>query len=270
MRRSLPAAALLLSLDAASGAAQTREEPNLVVAINFGLTTGQRLWTIDRQPLAAPQGAEDTVGISRRLRPGLTGIVSATLFRSARFGYTAEVGYYGLASEQRCQGPAAWAPDSNDINQQGCDRAHGRHVATSIAGLQAGVHYRVLETGRFQAFVRGTAGVGLIGNSFIQTSGAVVVSPGCAPEPCELRLVDEANRRSITWLASVTGGLSMLIAPGYRLRMDIRDIITSVPVAAGPASSNAAQAPTGSKTVHVPTFLLGLELVFERRHARRY
>ena len=270
MRRLLSALAVLLILGAPRADAQSREEPNLIFSINFGLTTGKELWTIPRQPLIAPAGAEDTVALGRRLRPGLTGIVSATLFRSPRLGYTAEVGYYGLASEQRCAGPAAWAPDSNDVNQQGCERAHGKHLATSVVGFQAGLHYRLLQTGRFQAFLRGTGGLGLIGNSYVQTSGLVVVPPNCTPSPCDLRLVDEADRRSLTWIASLTAGFSVSVAPGYRLKMELRDIITSVPVATGPAAANSAIAPTGSRTVHVPTFMFGLDLVFERRHARRY
>lgn len=263
----------VLSLIAAMPlSAQTREAPNLIFSISFGLTTGKELWTVPRQELLAPGSTRDTVALGRRLRPGLTAAVSATLFSSANLGYTAEIGYYGLASEQRCTGPAVWAPDSSDINEQGCTRAQGKHLATSVVGFQVGALYRVAPNGKFQPFIRGTAGVGLLGNSFVQTSGAVVVAPACSPEPCDYRLLDEEDKTDLTWLAGLTAGLTINLAPAYRLRMEMRDIITSVPVATGPAPSGSltAIAPTARRVVHVPTFLIGLDLVFERRHTRRY
>ena len=246
--------------------AQTRSEPNLVFSFSLGLTTGKELWRVSRQPLAVPGSAAfDTVDAGRQLRPGLTATLSASLHTSPRFAWTAEIGYYGIGSEQRCVGPATWNPDPDDTNEQVCTSAHGQHRATSVVGFQAGALYRLAPAGRVSPFLRGTAGLGLVGNSFVGTTG-------CFQSVCGYPMISADNDISATWIATLTGGIVINVAPAYRLRMEMRDVVTSLPEVTGPAvfGSGTHVAPTARRIVHIPTFMVGLDLVFERRHTRRY
>ncbi len=262
----------LLATGASSLGAQTREEPSLIFSIGLGLTTGQRLWEVT-QPLPVAGGLLlDTVGLGRYLRPSLTATVGMTYFRSPRLGYAFEVGYFGVGSEQRCSPPAAYAPEPNQVNSQGCTRAQGLHKETSVVGFQGGLMYRATP-GTFQPYARATAGLGLMGNSFIETSGPVVVPPNCTQQsPCDLILIDEKSNQSFTWVGTLAAGISITLGPAYRLRMEARDLITSVPAVTGPADPNVfgQVGATSRRMVHVPTFTFGLDLAFERRHTRRY
>lgn len=246
--------------------AQTRGEPNLVFSFSMGLTTGKELWDIPRQPLAVPgSGAYDTASIGRSLRPGLTATLSAALYTSPSFAWTAEIGYYGLGTEQRCDGPPAYAADPNNTNQQVCESAAGTHRATSVVGFQAGGIYRFRPAKRVTPYLRATAGLGLIGNSFVTTTG-------CFASVCGYPLIEPDKGASLTWISALTGGISVNVAPAYRVRMEFRDVIAAIPTVTGEAVpvSGSHVAPTSRRVVHVPTFLFGVDLVFERRHTRRY
>lgn len=246
--------------------AQTRSEPNLVFSFSLGLTTGKDLWSIPRQPLSVPGSAAfDTASIDRSLRPGLTATLSAALYTSPSFAWTAEIGYYGLGTEQRCEGPAVYQPDPEDTNEQVCTSASGTRRATSIVGLQAGGIYRFMPAKRVTPYVRATAGVGMIGNSFVTTTG-------CFQTVCGYPLIEPDKGASVTWISTLTGGISVNVAQAYRVRMEFRDVIASVPTVTGVAvfGTGSHIAPTTRRVVHVPTFLFGVDLVFERRHTRRY
>ena len=116
------AALLALPLCAAPLAAQTQPpwEPTLMFSINLGLTNNSDLWVLPGQPQAAPNNGFDTLALSRVLRPGLVAGVGATYFLSPDFGLSAEVTYFGIASEQRCAGPAVFQADSLNLNEEAC------------------------------------------------------------------------------------------------------------------------------------------------------
>lgn len=267
------ALALLLVLCGARIArAQSSSEPQLVFTIYGGLSEGSDLWHIPKQPLAAP-GGQDTVSLTRRLRPGLIAGLVTTFYRSPHFGWSADIGYFGIGSEQGCLGPAVYLADSpQNENRQTCESAQGQHVGTNVVGFLGGFTYRFAPEGRVQPFVRVTGGPGLLGNSsFIETIG-VFRDAGTCILGCEERILQTQSKPDITWVVNFAAGMSVSISPGYRARMEVRDVITRVPVATGPRDpiNAAAEPPTSSLVRHLPTLLFGLDIVLERRHSRRY
>jgi hypothetical protein len=273
-RGALVLALLVAWADAAR--AQVQSEPQLVFTIYGGLSVGSSLWRIPAQGLIAPgipPLPQDTVSLERVLRPGLIAGLSAALYRSPHFAWTVDVGYFGLGSEQRCIGPATYQPDSEMENQKTCTSANGQNIATSVVGLMGGATYRFAPSHAVQPFVRATAGLGLIGDSYIQTSGFDFLPsvPGCQLG-CPVAILDQTRRSEVTWVVNLATGASIGLSPGYRARFEVRDIITSLPVATGPKDplGTSAEPPTGWKVKHLPTFLFGLDIVLERRHTRRY
>ena len=276
--RSARLAFAALALSASVAGAQSRQEPNLVFSIGLGLTTGQQLWDLAKQPLAvvgSSPAAYDTVHLARWLRPGLVGVLGVSYFRSPHLGYNIELGYFGLSSEQRCQGPAAWQPDADQINQQACTNAQGQHVATNATGLLLGLTYRLLPKSKIEPWLRVGIGPGIVGSTSFVTTTATVETTRCGTitNACVYFLLDEGKSRSLTWLASASFGVSYWLGPAYRVRIEGRDFFAAVPYATGPAvvtSSGAGPAPTRTKVVQVPTFTFGLDVVLERQHTRRY
>ena len=271
------AATLALGLLASPLAAQSREDPSLAFTISGGMSAGGDLWRIDRQPLAAPGTAQDTVGLARRLRPGIAASLGMSFFRSPHVGLNFEVAYFGLGSEQTCEPPAAGFvpnPDNSEsINSKACTNAHGQHTASGAIGFLAGGTYRFLDPQKVQAYVRVNAGVALLSNSFVQTVG-LVHDTACvsADNICPYQILSERNRQSATWLVSLAGGFSYYLGPGYRVRMEGRDLLLTLPIAAGPAvpGSTGNFPPIKHVVKHIPVFMIGFDVLLERRHTRRY
>lgn len=286
MARVSGAVGLLLA-GAAVLHAQTSDQPNLVLSITGGLTTGQRLWTLPHQlvpygctsstglpPCTGSSATFDTLRLGRRLRPGPVGSLSAAYFRSAHFGYVLEFGYFGVESEGRCEPVVPYHADSEDKNQQACEAVQGAHFRTSLVAFQAGLTYRA-RVGRVSPYVKGTAGIGALGNSFVQAFVTVFARGYCSPNlTCNQTLPDEDRRRSATFVSTLAAGLTVPLGPGYQARAEVRDLIAGIPIAADSSTPTSAQpfpvARTGTRTRHVLVVTMGIDVILERRHRRRY
>lgn len=268
-------ALVLLAAAASHARAQSTQAPNIILSVNFGVTTGGHLWAVPRQAVhggfAGGQTGYDTLSMGRRLSPGVVGTVMATLHRSPHFGYVAEVGYFGVGSEGRCS-VLGTVPDGETKTQQACTALQGTTYRTSVVGFQAGVTYRVT-TGTFSPYMRATAGVGALGNSYIESGGLVVANTTCGGV-CNWTLLHEAKRHSITYLGTLAIGLTIRAGQGYQLRLEARDLIAGLPVVTdstgigGPEPFPTAR--TGTRTRHVYVVTAGVDILLERRHRRRY
>ncbi len=265
--------AFLLGVVARVPAQTSPQEPHLVFSISAGMSAGAHLWTLPGhlQPVAGTN-IPDTMTIGREMRPGIVAGLAASYYTSPHFGWTGEVTYFGLASEQRCAGPATYQPDADNINQQACDRAQGVHLATSVVGFLGGATYRFFPDSRVEPFVRAVAGLGLLGNSYIQTTG-VVNSTQCQTSDnfCNWPLGRDDKPGQFTFVAALSAGFTFALSPAYKVRFEGRDVITSLPVATGDGPSTDLTLLSQGRVIrHNPVFTIGLDIVLERRHARRY
>jgi hypothetical protein len=277
LARGAALAALLLVAAHAAGAQVQGppHEPQLEFTIYGGLSEGSSLWRIPAQAVqVAGSSQQDTLALGRQLRPGLVAGLVVTYYVTPNFGWTGDVGLFSIGSEQRCDSTGAYKPDAQNENQQTCISAQGQHIGTNMVGLLAGFTYRALPHAAVQPFVRVTGGVGLLGNaSFIETSGFAVLpaDPVCSVG-CTVTLLHETAPHDVTWIVNVATGVSIVMTPAYRLRFEVRDVITSLTAAQGPRNplDNSSEPPRGSVVKHLPTFLFGFDIVLERRHTRRY
>ena len=278
MTRSSARLVAVLSLCAAPSVArgQSAEDPNFILSIIGGVTYGGTLWELPRQLVRAPGGAYDTVRLARRLTPGLVASVLATYHRAPRLGYVAEIGYFGVASEARCVMIGPPIADAEQKNRQACVSANGAHYRTSVVAAQVGLTYRLEPTAFISPYARATAGFGLLGNSYIETAAVVAAPTTCSQfgGACPVWLLFEGGRRGAALVASLTGGAVWRAGRGYQVRLEIRDFIAGLPIAADSAGSGSPEpfptAPSGTRTRHTLTFTAGLDVILERRHRRRY
>jgi hypothetical protein len=200
--------------------------------------------------------------------------LGATLFHSPHFGYTAELVFLGTSTEARCTPPLQWAADPDHINQQACDDIQGRMLNTSIATLEFGITWRPIATGGIQPYLRGVAGPGYLGGSFVETSGNVVVPSDSGQSPLRVRtFLGESHPRTLTWVVTLAGGVTLAIGPGTQLRFEARDVVTNLSVATGPGSPLTAGSPAqvAGKVFHLTSFTVGLDIVLEQsQRPRRY
>lgn len=277
MRAARPLAAALLAAALAGPVhAQTGDQPNLIFTIAGGLSLAGGLWSLDKQAAAVagyPASQSDTVALARQLRPGLTALLGATLFRSRHVGYTLEAAFFGIASEARCTGQGPFLTDPERINEQTCTDVQGQHVPTNAVGFQAGTVYRFTARRTVEPYVRASAGLALLGNSFVETVGIVQSTTACAGFPtCRRFFLADPRRKEITWLVSLAAGASLDLGPGYRFHAEVRDMVTALPVVTGaaPIFSQDQAAQVGTRVRHIPVLTAGMDIVLERRHTRRY
>ena len=255
--------------------AQSSEHPLLIFSMTGGYATGGGIWSLDRQIALVASGARDSLSLARLFRPGFEAGLGVALYRSPHIGLAAEMAFLGISTESRCSplGPYAFDPDR--VNEQACLDIQGRHVRTNAAAFQAGAIVRPWATTAVQPFLRAVGGLALLGGSFVETAGTVVMSGvgGSTGSPLRARVfLDEENRRELTWIATFSAGVTIAASPGYQVRFEVRDIVTRVPSVTGPADPQAVQpfAQVGSRTVQLLGLTVALDLALERQRTRRY
>jgi hypothetical protein len=265
-----------LAATAPAASAQSADQPSFVFTIYGGMNAGAPLWQLSPQGiLVTGTASADTMTLGRRVAPGLIAGLAGTYYRSPHFGITGDVGYFGLSTEQRCSGPATWKADSatEGQNRQLCATANGYHAGTGVIGFMGGVTYRLFPDKAAQPFVRVTAGLGLLSNSYVETVGVAFLSSiSSCNFGCGIPLIREQQTPEFTWLMNLSAGATISLSPTYRFRFEARDLIVSLPVVTGPKDpfDNSSFVTTGRAVKHIPIFLFGLDVHLERKHTRRY
>jgi hypothetical protein len=276
-RRVAALAIAAAALGAGRLAGQTPDQPNLIFTISGGyLTGGGRLWSLPRQlalAVATPNGnAWDTVALGRRFAPGFAASLSATYFKSPHLGYTAEVGYFGIATVSECSG--SFAPTPSGQNQIACSSLNGENFRSDAVGLLGGLIYRFTKGGE-QPYLRAAGGLAILGSSFVEEAGTVLTSNGTANI---VYFLSDRTHKELSWMVSLGAGMMLPLGPGYQLRIEARDVITALPYPTGPATDTTQIAgdnalpepPIGFRVVHLPTIMVGLDVVLERKRGHRY
>jgi hypothetical protein len=271
--------ALCLSGLASGAAAQSSHRPELIFTVGIGETTGGRLWTINPQPAPAVLGT-DTVALGRRLlQPSFVAAFGAQLYLSPHFGYTLEVTFLGLATESQCTPLSAFAIDPEHANQQACTAIQNRHTFTNAVALQGGVTARTTGGRGVQAYLRAVGGVAILGGSFVKSEGTILVSAAVDSTGSGLAIrsfLDEGSSHSLTWVATVGGGLTITLGPSYNLRCELSQVLIGLPVPTGEGDIRndphglTPVAPVRWRTFRLPSLTVGLDVLLERRTVRRY
>ena len=254
---------------ASRAAAQATRGPELIFTNGVGEASGGHLWTVDPQLADAVRGP-DTVALSRRLlRPSLVAAFGAQLYLSPHFGYTLEATFLGLATESQCTA-ASFSLDAQHANQQACTVIQNQHIFTNAVALQGGLTARTTLGRGAQGYLRAVGGVALLGGSFVTTGGPILVSDTTGSWISTRLFLSDQSARTLTWVATLGGGLTMALGPSYNVRVEMGEVFIALPVPTGPADVASTVAPVRWRTFHLPSLTLGLDVLLERRSGRRY
>ena len=281
MRDSRRIAGIALALGAClalPARAQTAEQPNLIFTISGGLLTGGSLWSIPRQLAFVQQSGTgdlwDTVSLGRKLRSGFSATLTATYFQSPHLGYSLEAGFFGLESVASCAPIGQFIQTADNQNTQACHYVQGQNLRGDAVGLLAGLVYRFTTSG-IQPYIRAAGGGAILGSSYVEAAAPVLVAGGTTST---VYFLADQNHKELTWMVSLGVGVMLPLAPGYQLRVEARELIVPLPYPTGPATDTGSvansgalpQPPIAMKVVRVPTLMVGLDVVLERRRGRRY
>jgi hypothetical protein len=256
---SLPLALLLAAPPAATQA--TNDESRLLVGIMGGWIGGSQLWSV-RQPVFTNGGNIDEFVLVRDLRANITVAGQLTYFPNPTFGWTGEITYVGLGNRDGC----ALAVDNGDVfNRTACDAIAGRNRAASAVTASGGVVLRSGSRGDVQPYLRANVGVALVPRS-TTTMSAFFGNDG------ELVLViyGEDDSRAARPLGALSVGFSTAPRAGYQFRLEARATAVQLDVVTGPSPVGSPDPPIATRWTFLPSIMVGLDIVLEKRRGRRY
>lgn len=266
MTRALVLAALVAV--APSVGAQVRDQPTLIFTIYGGTAAGHHLWTIANQPLPPRDTFPDTATISRRLDSGLAVGLMATLFPSARLGVQGEVAFRTFGLDDSCAPAAPFKPDRAQRNRVLCDNITASANSGSVLTVHLGATFRPLPRGAVSPYLRASAA---LSHMAISTIAVVEQEPvdTLGTQFLDRALILDDVPRTTSLAATLGGGFTFQVSPGYQFRLEVRDDIRTLERITGPASPLAV-APTEVSLFHHMVLLFGLDIVLEQKRGRRY
>lgn len=251
-------------------AAQSGAQPNLVLTVFGGAVGGHRLWTVEKQPYCVLGAGgvcstnQDTLRLSTTIGSSLVLGMAATYFPWPHLGLHAEVSYLGLPVDRSCVG-VFYNPDPENRNQQICDDIQAQASDGGAISIFTGVTLRAAPRGAFSPYARGNVGVVNLVRSTIAMNGVFATGAGVQ----ERQVIADPSPRSITPMFGAAAGFTSPLGPGYQFRLEVRDVITSLPRLTGPTNALGI-GPTAARYYHHFALTLAFDVVLERKRGRRY
>jgi hypothetical protein len=242
--------------------AQTHDEARLTVGVALGYIGGSSLWSVDNQPIFDIAGDTARLNLHRRLGANLTLSAQGAYYASPHWGYTAEFTYVGLGTEDNCE---LASTENSPPSPEACAALNGTNRPASAVSLMGGVVWRPWSRSAYQPYLRGIAGAAVVPRSTLQMASTF------GPElENRLEIYIEDNSHMVRPSATFGAGISTAPNAGYQLTLEARGTAAIIPVVTGPTLHQIMRPPSESRVKIFPSFLVGLNIVLEKRRGRRY
>ena len=273
--------AFLLLGCATVGHAQSRRDAEYRLGGWIGAASTSLRWAIAPQFVPVPPSSSDSFALSRGVQsPSLSLGIEGTMYRSPHLGVTVEGSYLQLRTTSTCAPLGAYAPDPDHTNEVTCGDIQGQRARLDVVSLLAGLTWRSGSRGAAQVYLRLLAGGEYVARSFVQTEG-VYLRPLTSDSNGVLvkyRVVflEEEQPHTLTWTASVAAGVTFSVGVNTDAFLQAGDVLLrlAVPTSSGDASRDPERlrplAPARWRTLHAPSFRIGIETVMGRSRTRRY
>ncbi|MEO8636027.1 MAG: hypothetical protein ABI587_12185 [Gemmatimonadales bacterium] len=242
----------------------TADQAQLEFTIGLGQTSGGgRLWRVGKQPFAVNTTNIDTLSINRSFRRTINVSFSGTYFPTDHLGFVGEAQMLGLGTEDGCDIQYT----EGDTQTAALCKSIGRaeRSATSVA-VSAGAVYRIASHQVVHPYIRVGGGVVVTEESFVRMHGDV----GGSGDPVDQVLFADDNNSTVQPFALFGGGVVAVIGKGMQFRFEVRDNWVRVPTVTGPTIQQGLIPPTGVESKHILSFMIGFDIVLERKRGRRY
>lgn len=261
--RRLLVPALLLCLAPMALAAQAmRDQTRLVIGIAGGYIGGKELWAVPNQPITAIGQQTEVFDLGRRLRSNVTMSATGTYFPGSHLGYTGDVGYLGLGTVDRCR---ITVSTGDFVNEQACRALEGNQRSASAVSAMGGITIRPLSRAIIQPYARVLAGLAIVPRGTVEMSSNFGVE-----EDAVLPIYLEENRTDIKPAAGLVLGLASASTSGYQFRIEARGTWVRLPVVTGATERENLSPPTSVRSTFLPSIVVGMDIVLEKRRGRRY
>jgi hypothetical protein len=264
MRESVAIAiALLAALGTPLAAQATRDRPTLIFTVSGAYIDGIGLWTVPDQPVTDNRSTPltDHFFLTRSVKRTFGGGFSATYYRGAHLGLTAEAFLLGLGYDDSCRIDGTVQSSSN---ASVCSSIDNLERSAAAVTASAGVVYRISADEFISPFLRASAGM-LINNQ------SPLLLVGVTDTKAELVIYNDENTGTRLRPAFTLGaGTTIAAGRGYQLRWEIRDNIVGIQRVTSAAPLRGQVPPHETAYKHIFSLNVGLDVILEKRRGRRY
>ena len=262
-------AALTIAMLTAPAAAQDGPQPRLILSIGAGAHTGHGLWEIPNQPLEIPNNTNvyDSLRLERSIGSGLLVTFAATYFPGGHLGFYGDVTFLDMGMDNSCSPSVPFkphpVPPNPNLNESLCASFNSSVSGNSALLVGLGVVLRAAPQSALSPYLRAGLGYARLAHG---TVGAEAPNTPSSP-PVQIIADPDPKAGSPALLLGV--GLTQSLGSSYQLRLEVRDDFFSLERVAGPANA-LGEAATEVGWYHHVSLTIGFDIVFDRKHARRY
>jgi len=257
--RVLVICASLLAFAQPLAAQREADQATLVFTLAGAFSGSADLWAVQNQPVFRQQVA-DTFALGRKRSSGLGVLLAGIYFFKPNFGLAGEAFFLGGGFEDSCRhtfqtGSAEAVTLCNGIN--------GSSKSGNSVMMSAGPVLRFNTRKTIKPYVRANVGLQIGGRSSVELSSRVTTDFFSV-------VYDDPDERNISLALAAAVGMTASLGPGYQLRWELRDNYVGFDRITGPTFRDGLSPARELAYKHVWSFVLGVDIVLERRRGRRY
>jgi hypothetical protein len=264
--------AALVALAAATPAAaqKTEDEAKLLFTVGLSYTGSSDLWAVSGQPILHPPPGvgSDSVDLSRSIGGALGLVFAGMYFPKPALGFVGEAFFMGNGLHDQCQ-PSSPAP--TERTQEICNSIDGSSKRTSAVLLSVGGVARIGGNQPISPYARASVGLLFSNLSPIAMSGATVVTDSLGnSEILSAVIYEDPSTTRVTPAFVFGGGLTAVIGRGWQLRTEVRDNLVEIATVAGPTTAGNTNPVIVNQWKNMVSFILGVDVVLEKKRGHRY
>jgi hypothetical protein len=259
--RVLVICASLLALAPPIAAQQEADQATLVFTFAGAFSGSADLWSVQDQPVFLGGTLPDGFALGRKRSSGLGVLVAGIYFPRPSLGISGEAFFIGGGLEDSCR--ITFQDPSSVGSATLCNDIDGNSNSATTVMLSAGPVLRFNTRKTIKPYIRLNAGIIIGGRSTLEMSGMV--------SPTLFTIVyDDPDRRSISGALAAAIGMTANLGSGYQLRWEFRDNYVGLDQITGPTRRDGVAPDHELKYRHLWSFVLGVDIILERRRGRRY
>lgn len=265
MSKRLPVlllAAASLAAPPTLAAQKTGDQTRLVFTVSGGYAFGRDLWSVGSQPVFLD--GLDLYGLERNLKGTWTAELGATYYRNPNLGFTFDLGFIDIATVDSC---TLLSNSGSVTNAAVCSSINGASSSALSTSIAAGVILRAASRQVVSPYLRVQGGVLLVPRSTTELTGYYVNED---LEPVFVPIYPTEGSSSVSFSLAVGAGVTIPISKAYHLRLEGRANTFGLPVVTAPTDFQGIIPPTETRYLTQFSILIGIDLVLEKKHGRRY
>lgn len=267
MPKRLPGLLLLLAtapLAAPSpvAAQKTGDQSRLVFTVSGGYAFGRDLWSVGSQPVIL-EGL-DLYSLDRNLQGTWAAELGVTYYRGPNLGFTFDLSFIDIATKDTC---SLLSNSGSPQNAAVCGSINGATASALSTAVSLGAIFRAASRQVISPYLRAQGGIMLLNRSTIEMTGNYINEDLV---PVYVPIYPSEGTSSVSAEFILGAGVTIPFSKAYHARIEGRASTFGIPVVTGPTDFQGIVPPTEMKYLTQFSILIGVDLVLEKKHGRRY